>query len=38
MRKLGFRKEAERIESQWHDGKMKTRLEFAINKNEYVGV
>ncbi|MDR1664367.1 MAG: GNAT family N-acetyltransferase [Clostridiales bacterium] len=35
MRKLGFRKEAERIESQWHDGKMKTRLEFAINKNEY---
>jgi ribosomal-protein-alanine N-acetyltransferase len=36
MAKLGFRKEAEKIESYWHDGKMKTRLEFAINKNEFM--
>jgi len=30
--KLGFRQEAERIKAQWHDGEMKDRLEFAINK------
>jgi len=34
MAKLGFRKEAEKIEAMWHDGKMRDRLEFAINKNE----
>jgi ribosomal-protein-alanine N-acetyltransferase len=36
MIKAGFRKEAELVESQWHDGRMKTRLGFAINKNEYM--
>ena len=35
MVKVGFRKEAEKIEALWHDGRMKDRLEFAINKNEY---
>ena len=36
MGKVGFRKEAEKIDAQWHDGKMKTRLGFALNKNEFV--
>jgi len=36
MEKLGFRKEAERIKAMWHDGEMRDRLEFAINKNEYM--
>jgi len=35
MEKVGLRKEAEKIEALWHDGKMKDRLEFAINRNEY---
>ncbi|MCL1823610.1 MAG: GNAT family N-acetyltransferase [Oscillospiraceae bacterium] len=38
MEKVGFRKEAERIEAEWHDGKMKDRLEFAINKNEFMQI
>ena len=37
MAKLGFRQEADKIKAQWHDGKMKDRLEFAINKDEYCG-
>lgn len=36
MAKVGFRKEAEKIKAQWQDGKMKDRLGFAINKNEYM--
>jgi ribosomal-protein-alanine N-acetyltransferase len=36
MAKAGFRKEAEKIASQWHDGRMKTRLEFAINRDEFM--
>lgn len=36
MAKVGFRKEAEKIEAQWHDGQMKDRLEFAINKSEFM--
>ena len=35
MEKLGFRKEAERIAAAWHDGRMKDRLGFAINRDEY---
>lgn len=35
MAKIGLRKEAERIQAQWHDGKMKDRLGFAINRSEY---
>ena len=35
MAKLGFRLEAEKISAQWHDGEMKDRLEFAMNKDEY---
>jgi len=35
MAKVGFRKEAEKIQAMWHDGQMRDRLEFAINKNEY---
>lgn len=37
MAKVGFRKEAEKIEAQWHGGQMKDRLEFAINRNEFMG-
>ncbi|MCL1863059.1 MAG: GNAT family N-acetyltransferase [Defluviitaleaceae bacterium] len=32
MEKVGFRQEAERIEAQYHDGVMKDRLDYAINK------
>jgi len=35
MDKTGFRKEAERFEAQYHDGKMKDRLEYAISKGEW---
>jgi RimJ/RimL family protein N-acetyltransferase len=34
MAKAGFRKEGERIKSQFHDGEMKDRLEYAINRDE----
>jgi len=36
MAKAGFRKEAEKLEAMWHDGQMRNRLEFAINKNEFM--
>lgn len=35
MEKAGFRKEAECIKAQYHDGLMKDRLEYAINKDEW---
>ena len=35
MEKVGFRKEAEKPSAMWHDGQMKDRLEFAINRDEY---
>ena len=35
MAKVGFRKEAEKIQAQWHDDRMKDRLEYALNRNEY---
>lgn len=35
MEKVGFRKEGERIKAQYHDGVMKDRLDYAINKDEY---
>ena len=35
MDKIGFRKEGERLEAQYHDGEMKDRLDYAINKNEW---
>lgn len=36
MEKSGFRKEGERIKAEWHDGQMKDRLDYAINKDEYI--
>jgi len=33
--KVGFRQEAHKIKAQWHDGKMKDRLDYAINKDEF---
>ena len=35
MEKAGFRKEGERLKAQYHDGEMKDRLEYAINKDEF---
>jgi len=35
MEKAGFRKEGERIKAAYHDGVMKDRLEYAINKDEW---
>ncbi len=34
MEKAGFRKEGERIRAQYHDGVMKDRLDYAINKDD----
>ena len=36
MEKAGFRKEGERIKAQYHYGVMKDRLEYAINKDEFI--
>ena len=38
MEKAGFRKEAEKIKAQWHDGMMKDRLGYAMNKDEYMRI
>ncbi len=35
MQKNGFIKEAEHIDYEWHDGKMKTRLEYRLLRNEW---
>lgn len=34
MQKCGLKKEAEHIDYEWHDGKMKTRFEYRLLKNE----
>lgn len=36
MEKSGFRKEGEHIKAAWHDGRMKDRLDYAINRDEYL--
>lgn len=36
LEKAGFRKEGERIKAVYHDGIMKDRLEYAINKDEFI--
>ena len=36
MEKAGFRKEAEKLKAMWLDGQMRDRLEFAINRDEYL--
>lgn len=35
MQKNGLIKEAEHIDNEWHDGKMKTRLEYRLLKKEW---
>jgi len=35
MAKVGFRKEADKLQAMWHDGQMRDRLEFAINRDEF---
>ena len=35
MRKCGLIKEAEHIDWEWHDGKMKNRLEYRLLKHEW---
>ena len=35
LEKSGFRKEGERIRAVYHDGIMKDRLEYAINKDDF---
>jgi len=35
MEKAGFKKEGERSKAQYHDGIMKDRLEYAINKDDF---
>ena len=37
MIKCGLIKEAEHLDWEWHDGKMKTRLEYRLLKNEWQG-
>jgi ribosomal-protein-alanine N-acetyltransferase len=36
IEKTGFHKEGERIKAVYHDGSMKDRLEYAINKDEFI--
>ncbi|MDE5590825.1 MAG: GNAT family N-acetyltransferase [Acetatifactor sp.] len=36
MQKCGLIKEAEHVDWEWHDGKMKTRLEYRLLKNEWI--
>ncbi|MCL2621146.1 MAG: GNAT family N-acetyltransferase [Defluviitaleaceae bacterium] len=36
MEKVGFRKEGEGINATYHDGVMKDRLEYAINRDEFL--
>jgi ribosomal-protein-alanine N-acetyltransferase len=36
IEKTGFRKEAEKIKAVFHDGVMKDRLEYAVNKDEFM--
>ena len=35
MQKCGMIKEAEHLDYEWHDGKMKTRLEYRLLRNEW---
>ncbi len=35
MQKNGLIKEAEHLDHEWHDGKMKTRLEYRLLRNEW---
>ena len=35
MQTNGLIKEAEHIDCEWHDGKMKTRLEYRLLKHEW---
>lgn len=35
MQKNGIIKEAEHIDYEWHDGRMKTRLEYRLLKKEW---
>lgn len=35
MKKCGFIKEAEHIHWEWHDGKMKTRVEYRLLRDEW---
>ena len=37
MQKCGMIKEAEHVDWEWHDGKMKTRLEYRLLKSEWAG-
>ena len=36
MAKVGFRKEAEKMQAMWLDGEMRDRVEFAINRSEFI--
>ena len=36
MQKCGMIKEAEHVDYEWHDGKMKTRLEYRLLKPEWI--
>ena len=38
MLKCGLIKEAEHVNYQWHDGKMRTRLEYRLLKSEWEGM
>ena len=38
MQKCGFIKEAEHLNSEWHDGKLKTRVEYRLLKEEWLDI
>lgn len=35
MQKCGLVKEAEHVDWEWHDGQMKTRMEYRMLRGEY---
>ena len=35
MQKAGLTKEAEHVDYEWHDGKMKTRVEYRMLRSEW---
>jgi ribosomal-protein-alanine N-acetyltransferase len=37
MQKCGMIKEAEHVDYEWHDGRMKTRLEYRLLRSEWTG-
>ena len=38
MQKCGMIREAEHVDYEWHDGKMKTRMEYRMLKSDWESI